>query len=237
MLILFDVDGTLTPSRGVINDEFKHWLMNELKAEFRLITGSDPEKTQEQVGYDLWSYSVSYNCAGNHVFHRGKETYKSEWKVPDTLLEWMQDKLNDTDWMIKTGRHIEQRVGLCNFSTLGRNATSEQRKAYYEWDRNTHEREMIAKYINTNWGDIECTIAGETGVDIYKKGTGKDQVLKTIDCKQPIRFFGDRQDPTGNDYSLAQAILTSKVGLCYHVKNWQHTWMLLKDINAEVAQW
>ena len=48
---------------------------------------------------------------------------------------------------------------------------------------------------------------------------------------RPIHFFGDRQDPAGNDYQLAQTILTKNLGKCYHVSDWQHTWKLLKDLN------
>ena len=218
MLLLFDVDGTLTPSRGRIDPAFKSWLMTKCKHEFRLITGSDPEKTREQVGDDLWAYNITYNCAGNHVFKRGSETYKSDWRIPDDLEWWLNAKLFASPWMIRTGRHIEHRVGLCNFSTLGRNATQDQRRAYYEWDKIWNERKLTAMLISAVWQGIECTVAGETGIDIYAKGTGKDQILETLKYDQPIHFFGDRQDPDGNDYGLAQAILTQKAGSCYHVK-------------------
>jgi hypothetical protein len=134
--------------------------------------------------------------------------------------------------MLRTGKHIEQRVGLANFSVLGRNATPEQRKMYYQWDCITLEREITAKLINMVWGvTIEATVAGETGIDIYKRGTGKDQILEDIKQLGPIHFFGDRQDPAGNDYKLAQAILTRNLGKCYHVTDWQHTWTLLKELN------
>ena len=219
MLLLFDVDGTLTPSRGRIDPAFKSWLMTKCKHEFRLITGSDPEKTREQVGDDLWAYNITYNCAGNHVFKRGSETYKSDWRIPDDLEWWLNAKLFASPWMIRTGRHIEHRVGLCNFSTLGRNATQDQRRAYYEWDKIWNERKLTAMLISAVWQGIECTVAGETGIDIYAKGTGKDQILETLKYDRPIHFFGDRQDPDGNDYGLAQAILTQKVGSCYHVNN------------------
>lgn len=232
MLFLFDVDGTLTPSRGTMDPEFKHWLWHEFKHPYRLITGSDPEKTQEQIGMDFWSNCFVYNCAGNHVFDHGREIYRSDWQLPADL-EWiLQTKVFSSLWMIRTGRHIEHRTGLCNFSVVGRNATPEQRKMYYTWDCVTMEREILAKMINMVWGvTIEATVAGETGIDIYKQGTGKDQIIKDLIDHEPIHFFGDRQDPAGNDHKLAQAILTRNAGQCYHVKDWQHTWNLLKELN------
>jgi phosphomannomutase len=231
MLILFDVDGTLTPSRGQIDPKFKHWLMHDLKHEFRLITGSDPDKNREQVGDDLWAFGTTYNCAGNHVFKKGIETYKSDWRIPSDLEWWLGAKVFSSLWMTRTGKHIEHRVGLCNFSTLGRNATPDQRKAYYEWDQVWNERTLTATLIKNVWPDVECTVAGETGIDIYAKGTGKDQVLPSLKYDQPIHFFGDRQDPAGNDYTLAQAILTNNTGKCYNVRDWTHTWQLLKELN------
>jgi phosphomannomutase len=232
MLFLFDVDGTLTPSRGTMDPEFKQWLWHEFQHPFRLITGSDPAKTQEQIGLDFWSDCFVYNCAGNHVFDHGKEIYKSDWRLPADL-EWiLQGKLFASPWLIRTGKHIEHRVGLCNFSVVGRNATTEQRHMYYQWDRITMEREILAKSINLIWGaTVEATVAGETGIDIYKQGTGKDQILTDIMDQGPIHFFGDRQDPAGNDYRLAQSILTRNAGECYHVRDWQHTWTLLKELN------
>ena len=233
MMILFDVDGTLTPSRGTIDPAFKTWLQYELKHEFRLITGSDPAKTQEQIGLDFWNECYVYNCAGNYVFDQGREVYRSTWQIPSDL-EWiLKGKLFASPYPVKTGNHIEHRIGLCNYSTVGRNATVEERKAYYEWDKRYGERESLAKLINHCWPDIECTVAGETGIDIYKKGTGKDQILPQLVNDTPLHFFGDRQDPAGNDYQLAQVILTNGSGICYHVKNWQHTWQLLKELNEQ----
>ena len=232
MLVLFDVDGTLTPSRGQMDPEFKSWLQTEFKHPFRLVTGSDPVKTQEQIGLDFWSDCFVYNCAGNHIFDHGEEIFKSEWRLPADL-EWiLNGKLFASPWLLRTGKHIEHRVGLCNFSIVGRNATVEQRKMYYEFDKITLEREVLAKLINIVWGaTVEATVAGETGIDIYKRGTGKDQILDDVLEYGPIHFFGDRQDPAGNDYRLAQSILTRNAGKCYHVRDWQHTWTLLKELN------
>ena len=40
-----------------------------------------------------------------------------------------------------------------------------------------------------------------------------------------IIFFGDRMDSDGNDYPLALANLS---GTNHHVRDWQHTWEILK---------
>jgi len=51
MIFIFDVDGTLTPSRKEMNKEFQDWFsMFMLVNNVYLATGSDAEKTIEQVG-------------------------------------------------------------------------------------------------------------------------------------------------------------------------------------------
>lgn len=233
MLILFDVDGTLTPSRGRVDSDFKAWLMNECKFEWRLITGSDPDKTKEQVGDDLWAHSVSYNCAGNHVFVRGVEVYKSTWHIPNDLEVWLEQQIISSKYKTQTGKHIEHRVGLCNFSVVGRNATPAQRKDYFEWDGKNTERSKLAEMINLAWPTVEAAVAGETGIDIYQRGTGKEQILTQVAGCEPIHFFGDKQLLGGNDYSLAQAILKNNMGHCYNVRDWEETFEILKSLNNQ----
>lgn len=230
MLLVFDVDGTLTPSRGRINEGFRLWLLNDLAQPFVLITGSDPAKTREQIGDDLFESTTVYNCTGNHVFEKGVETYRSDWRVPDTLETYLDDALNESSFEYKTGKHIEHRVGLCNFSVVGRNATIEQRKLYFEWDGEFNERIEIADRIRKHWPDVDVGVAGETGIDIYRKGTGKDQIVDRIADAAPLHFFGDRMEPGGNDHSLAEAIKARGLGKCYQVRDWRETWDILRSM-------
>ena len=74
---LFDVDGTLTSARTVIDKDFKKFFGNWITkirgqgdAVF-LVTGSDKLKTVEQVGLDIYRCvnGVYQNC-GNQLFIR-----------------------------------------------------------------------------------------------------------------------------------------------------------------------
>lgn len=233
MMFLFDVDGTLTPSRGVIDPDFKHWLMTDFRYPYRFVTGSDPAKTQEQLGLDLWSHTVCYNCAGNHVFSYGVETHRSDWRLPTDVEDYLSFWLTTSLWKDQTLPNFEHRVGLCNFSVVGRGATTEQRQAYYAWDQEVGERAQLVQELRNRFGDrIEVTAGGETGIDIYAPGTSKAQVGRYFqDTGIELIFMGDRLDPTGNDYDLSEFILTHRMGICYNVRDWQHTWRLLKKIN------
>lgn len=236
MMFLFDVDGTLTPSRGIIDPEFKLWLMTEFRRHpFRFVTGSDPAKTQEQLGMDLWSSTTCHNCAGNHVFAYGVEQYRSPWRLPESVQQFLEQRLQDSIWPMKTTPNFEHRVGLCNFSVLGRGATPEQRQAYFSWDGKTGERGKLVQELRERFSDIiEVTAGGETGIDIYAPGTSKAQVARQfMNSGIELVFIGDRQDHLGNDYALAEYILTNNLGRCYNVRDWRHTWSLLKELNEQ----
>lgn len=227
MLAIFDVDGTLTPTRAKIDEQFRQWLLTEMPFPFVLITGSDAPKTREQVGDELYESTTVYNCTGNHIFEKGVEIYRSAWAASEDLEHLLLRELGLSSWQERTGRHIESRVGMCNFSIVGRNATKEQRLAYYEYDKTVNERVRIAERIMSEFADVEASVAGETGIDIYQRGTGKSQLIKYVADQAPLVFFGDRMDPAGNDYGLAEAIKANGLGRSYSVRYWQETWDIL----------
>ena len=54
MNYIFDVDGTLTPSRGRIDKDFEKFFLDFTKKHnVYLVTGSDYEKTEEQLGEEI----------------------------------------------------------------------------------------------------------------------------------------------------------------------------------------
>ena len=64
---IFDVDGTLTPSRQKIDPEFSTFMLNfACEHDVYLVTGSDRDKTLEQVGEELYNKS-KLNLNYNHV--------------------------------------------------------------------------------------------------------------------------------------------------------------------------
>lgn len=224
MLLVFDVDGTLTPSRGTMDPAFKRWFTDKAAQISVLVTGSDPDKTREQVGDDLYERMVVYNCAGNQVFNRGIEVARNDWPLPDGFEDYLMAMVADSPYPIRTGRHVERRVGLANMSVVGRNATQPNRSHYHAWDLEHGERVRMARRIMDEWPGIEATVAGETGIDIYPVGKSKAQLASQLASHAPLHFFGDRMDTAGNDYGLAMAILDGDLGRCYHVRDWQDTW-------------
>ena len=71
MTYIFDIDGTLTPSRLRIDETFERFFLNFIKyKKVWLITGSDKDKTIEQVGEEIWNkVDRAYQCCGNQVWN------------------------------------------------------------------------------------------------------------------------------------------------------------------------
>tara|TARA_B100000902_G_C27057527_1_gene787354 strand:- start:39 stop:755 length:717 start_codon:yes stop_codon:yes gene_type:complete len=232
---IFDVDGTLTPSRGKIDDDFKKFFVEFCKNNnVYLVTGSDKPKTVEQIGDELYSMAKRvYNCSGSEVWVGDKQIKTNDWKVPYHVRTWLLDKLEESNFPLRTGLHIEERVGMINFSVVGRNATVGERKLYVKYDKEHNERNVIADLFNKEFSDLIARPGGETGIDISPIGKDKSQIINDFDINDTLHFFGDRMDPQGNDYPLKKVIIDNDLGFAIQVNGWKNTWEMLDAYNAD----
>jgi phosphomannomutase len=138
---IFDVDGTLTPSRQEIDSDFAVYFSNFCVInDVYLVTGSDKEKTVEQVGEEIYSLAKRvYNCSGSDVWEGEKNVYTSNWQLPHEAEKWLRTECRISEFPLRTGLHIEKRPGMVNFSVVGRNATMGERKLYVKHDVKTNE--------------------------------------------------------------------------------------------------
>ena len=219
---IFDVDGTLTPSRQTIDPTFKEFFKNFIQQNrVYLVTGSDYSKTVEQLGTDICESVVKvYNCSGNDVYFKGSRIHCKQFEAPKELYDLMNGWLQTSSFPLRTGNHIEERMGTINFSIVGRNATLGERKLYVKHDLEYRERESIAFQINMEFSNITATVGGETGIDIYAKGADKSQILQDFDKNDKIYFFGDKIEQGGNDWPLAVKLNEKR---CFNVKDWRDT--------------
>lgn len=223
MNFIFDVDGTLTPSRGVMDPKFKEWFLRFIQQHsVMLVTGSDLAKTIEQVGLDIVeNVEYCFNCSGNIAMYRGKNIFRREFTLPNDVEAYLNAQLSNSSYPERHGLHFEDRRFMVNFSVVGRGADSEQRTRYYEWDQVNGERICITEELNNRWPNIQAAVGGETGIDIFGRGHDKSQVVEYL--HQNTVFFGDRMDPNGNDYTLMRAVVDNSLGRCYNVLNWTDT--------------
>jgi len=249
-IYIFDVDGTLTPSRLPMDENFQIFFKEWAKInKFYLVTGSDIEKLQEQMCmYDIEAEGI-FTCCGNefwipdpHIVNiSAEQVYHNDFKPPETLMTYLGEQLRFSDYPNRCGNHIEDRGTLLNFSVVGRDCSYEDRIDYSEWDKKNGERKAIAQYIREQWNDLDAVIGGQISIDIYPKGNDKSQILDVIESHQLVKpteyiFYGDGIDNKGNDYPLAK-LLTHKdrpYGYAYNVGGWKDTMRYLKKIHNRI---
>ena len=226
---IFDVDGTLTPSRKQIDGKFwAFFLQFCCRNDVYLVTGSDREKTLEQLGLDIcYRARRVYNCSGSDAYERDVNVYRDDWKLPKEVERFLEDELAYSCFPIRNGLHIEHRPGGVNFSILGRGKDpSDGRGEYVKWDKERMERQDIADRLRNSFPNLSVALGGQTGIDIGPLGSDKSQILRDFSEDDELYFYGDRCEEGGNDHSLAKAV-EKRGGLSYNVETFKDTWKLL----------
>lgn len=231
---IFDVDGTLTEPRKKMDPAFANEFLSWMKERQCFIaTGSDYAKTREQVPWDILDQFKNLFCSmGNEVRgEHGKVISKSNFVIPDELNDDLAQILKDSKYPVKTGKHLEFRPGMVNFSVVGRNANHDQRDAYNKWDSANNEREKIAAFINENYPTLNASVGGSISIDILEEGCDKGQVVNHLvnAGAQKIIFVGDRCYPGGNDWGIIRELKTSNLAFeWYQVESPKETLALIR---------
>jgi len=226
---IFDVDGTLTPSRQKIQSDFLRFFFGfTFDNEVYLVTGSDRAKTLEQVTPELYDNCERvYNCSGSDVYEGDTNVYRSEWELPWDVERFLNDELDYSSFPLRNGNHIERRPGGVNFSILGRDKDPFLGRAeYMRWDKDNDERAVIADRLRNSFPGLSVALGGQTGIDIGPYGSDKSQILRDFSEDDELHFFGDRCEEGGNDHTLAKEV-EKRGGFSYNVRDYNETWKLL----------
>ncbi len=211
-IYIFDMDGTITPVRQAMTPDFSKRFIPWLKSHLAyLAAGSNFEKVCEQLPSEaIGAFSGIYSSMGNVFHEKGKEVYRHEIKLKKEMLQTLERYRRNTEYKGQLySNYMELRPGMLNFSVLGRNCPFAERAKYNEWDNEHHEREAIVREINENFPEYEASVGGKISVDIVTKGCSKAQIANKVREMYPnhkIIFLGDRTEPGGNDYALAEAL-------------------------------
>lgn len=235
-IYLFDIDGTLTPARQPMTNEFKvvftSWCKDKI---VYLVTGSDYDKVCEQVDTEtLNKITGVFGSMGNELYVNGIRKYSNNDTIPQYCIDFLTKKLQSTIYPYEHGTlHFEHRIGMLNFSVVGRDISIETRKKYFEWDSVAKERQSIADEFNKLFPEYEAKLGGQISLDIQRVGKNKAQVVdylqSTYNNCQYI-FTGDRTLPGGNDYDLAHRIVTNSLGIVHQVENPDDVLKLMKTL-------
>ncbi|KAI6652200.1 Phosphomannomutase-like [Oopsacas minuta] len=239
-ICLFDVDGTLTPSRNPATQEMLQYL-NELKGKVALawVSGSDLVKISDQLDgrentISLFKYCFAEN--GLVAFKEGNLISKQD------IVKHMGDKnvkefvnfclkyIADIDIPKKRGTFIELRTGLINLCPVGRNCSQEEREEFSDFDMEHKVREKFVEVLKKEFAHMKLrfVIGGQISIDVFPEGWDKTFCLNILEKEgvKTIHFFGDRAYPGGNDY---EAYMDDRT-IGHKVKNPDETIQLLKQL-------
>jgi len=237
-LVLFDVDGTLTPARRFVTPDMVETLEKlRKKAVIGFVGGSDFVKQEEQLGKNVKKdFDFCFSENGLTAYRLGQpietETFIS-WFGEERytkLVKFVLNYLANIDIPKRRGTFIEFRKGLVNISPVGRNASQEERDEYEKFDLEHKIREKMVEALKKEFADIPLTysIGGQISFDVFPTGWDKTYCLQHVKDEgfKTIHFFGDKSFKGGNDYEIYSDDRT--VG--HAVKNPQETIKILNEI-------
>ena len=240
-IFMFDIDGTLTPARLPMTEEMVEMFKGFCERNrVILVTGSDMSKVVEQVPKEIRDLVEGiYTCSGNAYTVGDEIIYENEFRPPEKLIALLEDWKNYSHYPVKTGKHLEYRDGMLNYSTVGRNCTQQEREDYEVWDKENGERAILRERILNMFPSLDCAIGGQISIDIYPKGLDKSQSYFRVKGDNPdhaIIFCGDRLMPGGNDYPFFKAMGENQtrchpLDIAVPVSSWQDTKRFL--VNSE----
>ena len=234
---IFDVDGTLTPSRLRMTEEFAKFFdkwSNENK--YYLVTGSDLDKTKEQlpIAYIDRAEAI-FTCCGNQMWRDNELIYDNKFELTSKLKNALDIVLMSSQYPHRYGNHIEDRGSMVNFSIVGRNCTQEQREDFYKWDNEKGERKKISTFLKQKFKDLDAVLGGQISIDIYPKGMDKSQIFNVIKQERLVQpdeyiFIGDRTKEGGNDYPLAKLMKETNNCYTFQTTGWEQTQEILENL-------
>jgi len=216
-LVLFDVDGTLTPARQAISPAMIKTLRDlRKKVVIGFVGGSDFAKITEQlaVGGNNVTQDFDYAFAEN-----GLTAYKLGVQLPSQsfinyvgedrykpLVNFILHYIADLDIPLKRGTFVEYRNGMINVSPIGRNASIAERNEFEAYDKNHGIRAALVNVLRDKFADYNLTysIGGQISFDVFPTGWDKTYCLRHVEDEgfEEIHFFGDKTYNGGNDYEI-----------------------------------
>ncbi|CAG9786421.1 unnamed protein product [Diatraea saccharalis] len=216
VLYLFDVDGTLTKPRQVIEEEMTRFLLEDLKPRVAvaLVSGSDYSKIVEQMGGEQVTNQFDYVFCENGLMHFHNGELKSKQSILNHMGEQKLQKLinfalrylSDIELPVKRGNFVEFRTGMINLCPVGRSCNQAERDQFSAYDSKNKIREKFVTALRNEFPDYGLTFAigGQISIDVFPTGWDKTYCLNHIaDANyDEIHFFGDKTEKGGNDYEI-----------------------------------
>ncbi len=219
-LVVFDLDGTLAPSKSSIDAEMAT-LLNRLLDTLKVavISGGNWPQFEKQVLSHLRTDDGLENLSLRPTCGTQFYKYKPEWdriyaedfagdqkaKIIGALKQAMAQSgvVGGKTW----GDRIEDRGSQITFSALGQSAPLDEKA---KWDPDFAKRKKMKAILDPLIPEFSVRLGGATSIDVTKPGIDKAYGIRKlrdilgISIDEMI-FAGDALFPGGNDYPAEQA--------------------------------
>lgn len=228
-LIVFDLDGTLAPTKAQMDGEMAELVKRLLEVKKVAIIGGG--KLQLFKHQFLSQLNIPKNLYHNLFLFPTTATtflkYESGWKRVYAhnlsgeevakirgAVKKVYKEINYQDPKKTYGKIIENRGSQVSWSALGQDVVKVLGKKGIalknKWrEENTPLKLKIAEHLRKHLPNLEVHAAGHTTIDITKKGIDKGYGLHQIEKYLKVKikdmlFIGDAIFPGGNDYAVVK---------------------------------
>ncbi|WP_105567614.1 HAD-IIB family hydrolase [Microbacterium halophytorum] len=235
LLVAFDLDDTLAPSKSPIDARIGDLLIRlARRVEVAVISGGNIEQFRAQLvdrlpdaPGALAHLHLLPTCGTRYDRFDGERfspVYAHDLTADErdraaAALEEEARRLGV--WEERTwGDIVEDRGSQVTFSALGQSAPVDAKRA---WDPDGAKKSALREAVAGRLPDLEVRSGGSTSVDITRRGIDKAYGMRRLAEQTGIRlddmlFYGDRLDPDGND----RPVLDLGVA-CVEVTGWEDT--------------
>ena len=223
-LIVFDLDGTLAPSKSSLDPQTAGLLRDLLDIiKVAVISGGAWTQFEMQLLTDLPKNSLLANlsllptCGTKFFQYNGtwEELYSEDLTAAEKrkIRDSLDKAAGEAGYRAKKvwGEVIEDRGSQVTYSALGQQAPLAEKE---EWDPDFAKRKKITAILETLIPEFSIRIGGATSIDVTKPGIdkaygiGKLRDTLHLSFKEMI-YIGDALFPGGNDYPAEEAGVVS----------------------------
>jgi HAD superfamily hydrolase (TIGR01484 family) len=219
-LVVFDLDGTLAPSKSSLDPEMAA-LLHDLLGVVRVavISGGAWLQFERQVlsklaqDERLEKLSILPTCGTQFFEYAGqwKRLYEEDFTTDEKekIVRSLSNAVGTAGYQVEKtwGETIEDRGSQITYSALGQQAPLEDK---VKWDADFAKRKKIKAILDTLIPEFSVRLGGATSIDVTKPGIDKAYGIKKlretlgIEVNEMI-YVGDALFPGGNDYPAKQA--------------------------------
>jgi len=218
-LIVFDLDGTLAPSKSSISEETSTLLSTLLSvSKVAVISGGDWPQFEKQLlsklPHDKFLKNLSLLPTSGTKYYEYKSGWEKRYSEDFTeqekkkIISSLKKAVEESGFKAKDvwGEPIENRGSQITYSALGQKAPLGEKK---KWDPDFEKRKKIKKILEPSLPGFSIRLGGTTSIDITKPGIDKAYAMRklrdilSIKIKEMI-FIGDALFEGGNDYPVIE---------------------------------